>query len=159
MNLLLLSCFFGLLHPFYVSVTEINHNVQDKTLEISLRVFTDDFENTLKMYAPGLKIDLINPPKMADMDSLINKYVTKKMQIVVNGQPKMLRYIGFERVKESVWCYFEINNVETLKTLKIHNPVLYEYKKEQINMIHVVDGDKRQSRKLDNPVADWVFSF
>ncbi len=159
MNLFLLQCFFALLHPFFVSVTEIHHNNQEKTLEISLRVFTDDFENTLKMYAPGQKVDLINPPVVADMDSLINKYVTNKLRIVVNGQPKTLRYVGFERVKESVWCYFEIGQVETLQTIKIHNPVLYEYKKEQINMIHVVDGDKRQSRKLDNPEADWVFRF
>ena len=32
-----------LLHPIHVSVTEINHNAADKTLEVSVRIFTDDF--------------------------------------------------------------------------------------------------------------------
>src|SRR6476661_2375693 len=37
----------GAPHPFHVSTTEINHNATDKTLEISCRIFTDDFESCL----------------------------------------------------------------------------------------------------------------
>ncbi|MEI8059397.1 MAG: DUF6702 family protein, partial [Ferruginibacter sp.] len=33
-------------HPLFVSVTEIEHNAKDKTLEISCKIFTDDFENS-----------------------------------------------------------------------------------------------------------------
>ena len=29
-------------HPIFVSVTEIEHNNKDKTLEISCKIFTDD---------------------------------------------------------------------------------------------------------------------
>ena len=32
-------------HPLHVSVIEINHNAADKTLEISCKIFTDDFSN------------------------------------------------------------------------------------------------------------------
>jgi hypothetical protein len=35
------------LHPFHVSVVEINHNETDKTLEISCKIFIDDFEKVL----------------------------------------------------------------------------------------------------------------
>ena len=31
------------LHPYYISVVEINHNPTDKTLEISCKIFTNDF--------------------------------------------------------------------------------------------------------------------
>ena len=34
-------------HPLFVSVTEINHNAADKNLEISCKIFIDDFEKTL----------------------------------------------------------------------------------------------------------------
>ena len=34
-------------HPFYVSVTEINQNLKEKTLEISCKLFAEDFETTL----------------------------------------------------------------------------------------------------------------
>ena len=31
-----------ILHPFFISVTEINHNIKDKSLEVSCKIFTDD---------------------------------------------------------------------------------------------------------------------
>ena len=41
------------LHPIFVSVTEIEHNAKDKTLEISCKIFTDDFEKTLRLTYKG----------------------------------------------------------------------------------------------------------
>ena len=47
------------LHPFYVSVTEINQNASAKTLEISCKFFMEDFEQTLeKAYKAQLDISL-----------------------------------------------------------------------------------------------------
>ncbi|HEU4472678.1 MAG TPA: DUF6702 family protein, partial [Flavisolibacter sp.] len=44
-------------HPFYISVTEVNHNRADKTLEISCKIFADDLEETLeKSYKTQLDI-------------------------------------------------------------------------------------------------------
>lgn len=159
MNLLLLPLFLLFYHPFFVSVTEVNHNVSQKSLEISIRVFTDDFENTLRLFAPGKKVDLMNPPTGGAMDTLVKQYINARMIMEVNGKKRVMQYVGFERVEESVWMFFEIDGVPELKQLKIHDPILYEYKKEQINMVHVITGANRQSRKLDNPEADWEFKF
>jgi hypothetical protein len=156
---LLIRLFVVFFHPFFVSVTEINHNQQEESLEISIRVFTDDLENTLRMFAPGKKVDLMNPPANGAMDSLVKSYMLNKIKLEVNGAGKTMQYVGFERVEESIWAYFEIPGVPRLKKLKIKDPILYEYKPEQINMIHVISGGNRQSRKLDNPVADWEFNF
>jgi hypothetical protein len=41
------------LHPFHVSVVEINYNATDKTLEISCKIFTDDFEKVLAQNYKG----------------------------------------------------------------------------------------------------------
>src|SRR5687768_6597088 len=57
-------------HPFFVSTTEINHNAADKNLEISCRIFTDDFETTLtKAYQS--KVDLFKPKDTAAVDRYI----------------------------------------------------------------------------------------
>lgn len=156
---LIVACFTWLLHPFYVSVTEVHHNAGEQSLEISIRIFTDDLENTLRMHANGAKIDLMNPPPGGAMDSALKKYISSRLQFKVNGSARAMQYIGFERVDESIWAYFEIPQVPVLNKLGVHNPLLYEYKQEQINMIHIVNGKQRQSRKLDNPVADWEFTF
>ena len=61
-------------HPFHVSVVEIEHNTPDKSLEISCKIFTDDFEKVLaETYKT--KVDLINSPNKAAMDSLIKEKI------------------------------------------------------------------------------------
>ncbi len=44
-------------HPLYISVTEINHNAKDKILEVSCKIFTNDFETVLEKIAKT-KVDL-----------------------------------------------------------------------------------------------------
>ena len=34
-------------HPFFVSVTEINHNAKNHSVEVSCRMFYDDLERAL----------------------------------------------------------------------------------------------------------------
>lgn len=157
MNMLIWATSF-FLHPFFVSVTEIQYNKVERSLEISIRIFTDDFENTLRMANPGKKVDF-SLPETAAMDSLVSKYIRQKVQLVANDRAVPLQYVGFEKVAESVWCYFEVKTIDNLRKLHIHNGLLYEYKKEQINMHHVVNGSQRISRKLDNPTTDWEAVF
>ena len=39
-------------HPIFVSVTEIEYNAVNKTLEIGCKIFVDDFEKTLRKKIP-----------------------------------------------------------------------------------------------------------
>lgn len=147
----------GFWHPFFVSVVEVNHNKAEQSLETSIRIFTDDFENTLKLRFPGKKIDLYHPN--AATDSLINTYLKEKIHFRVDGKWCAWQYIGSERVEESTWCYLEITKVPAVKQLQIVNRLLYEYKKEQINMHHVTVNGQHQSYKLDNPASEVTFTF
>jgi hypothetical protein len=67
--------------------------------------------------------------------------------------------VGFEKEKESVYCYLEVANVPSLKKISISNSILYDFKKEQINIIHVMVDGKRQSVKIDYPQNLANFSF
>jgi len=44
-------------HPLYISVTEVNHNAKDKILEVSCKLFTNDFEAALEKMS-GAHVDL-----------------------------------------------------------------------------------------------------
>jgi hypothetical protein len=155
--LLLVVLCLGWRHPFYVSVVEIDYNQSAQTLETSVRIFTDDFENVLKTRFPGQKIDLYHTH--AATDSLISRYLQEKLQLKVNGKPVAMHYIGSERVEESTWSYFEIGTVSQVKQIDISNTLLYEYKKEQINMHHVTVGGQRKSHKMGQPDSRVLLSF
>lgn len=146
-------------HPYYVNVVEINHNTRDQNIEISVRVFTDDFEKTLRTFYPGKKVDLQSQTLYPTMEKLVNGYVWGKLALEVNGKTVNYQWLGFEVVEESVWAYFEAPFPEKIKELVVHNKLLHEYQKNQINMHHITVDEQRKSTKLDNPESKAVFQF
>lgn len=145
-------------HPFYISVTEINHNATNKTLEISCKVFIDDLEATLKKNF-HTAVDLSNAALQDRSGVLVDKYVQQHLHISANGKPAVLKFIGFEKVSESVYCYFEAAGVTAVKKLDVDNSLLQDFTQEQINIMHVTAGGRRQSTKLNFPERNASFSF
>ena len=134
-------------HPFHVSVIEINHNAADKTLEISCKIFTDDFEKILaKNYQR--KVDLINPSDKAPMDSLVKKYILSHLVISANDKP------------EAAYSYIEVENIPVLNKIGISTNIMYDQFEDQVNIMHVIVNGNRKSTKLNFPEteAEIVFS-
>lgn len=151
-------------HPFHVSVTEIEHNASDKTLEISCKLFTDDFENVLKQNYPQdavhkTKVDLINPVDKTAMDTLVKKYITSHLSILADGKPVLLTYIGFERDNEAVYGYLQGDNIINPQKIDITNKLMYDLFTDQVNLMHIKVGGKRNSIKLDYPATTSSFEF
>ncbi len=145
-------------HPFHVSVTEITHNAPEKTLEISCKIFTDDFEKVLsKNYKT--KVDLINPPNKAAMDSLVKKYIFSHLAIKANGRPVQFSYLGFENDHEAAYGYIEVSNITSLSRLDISTSVMYDMFDDQMNIFHVIVNGNRKSTKLNYPDKEAVLSF
>ncbi|MDQ6610621.1 MAG: hypothetical protein M3Y85_12460 [Bacteroidota bacterium] len=145
-------------HPFYISVTEINHNAGTKSLEISCKFFSDDLEQTLEK-AYKAQLDITLPKDKAAFDKYIPDYIAKHFSVVVDGRSLPLTYVGFEKDKESAFAYFEIGNVGTLKQMTITNSLLHDFTSQQINIMHVTVNGKRQSTKLDYPETKAAFGF
>lgn len=145
-------------HPFYVSVTEINQNAKEGSLEISCKFFADDFEQTLDADYHA-QADINATKDKATFDKLIPDYINKHLQLVADGKPVKLNYVGYETEKESAYCYFEVQGLSSVKQLDAMNSLLHDFKKEQINIMHVIVGGKRQSTKLDYPDTKASFRF
>jgi hypothetical protein len=145
-------------HPIYVSVTEIEHNAKDKTLEISCKIFTDDFEKTLRQLH-NTSIDLLNPKDKPAMEKLVSGYVVKHLLIKADGKPLALQYLGYEQQEEGIVSFYQANNIPSVKKLEITDNILFEYKKEQISLLHVTVNGNRKSTKLVNPDDKAGFEF
>lgn len=155
---LLLCKWLIFLHPFYLSVTEIRHNAGHKSLEISCRIFADDFENTLKKQS-NTTFDIIKPKDRVMVDSLIARYIRQHLQIKVDGHVVVPRYLGYKIEEDAAWCFLEAPGVVAVKKLELKDDILYEAHETQSHMIHVIVHDKRQSTKLDNPKSAASFEF
>ncbi len=145
-------------HPFYISVTEINLNSSDKTLEVSCKMFADDLEQTINKNNTS-QLDISSQKDQSKFNIYIPAYIKSHLNFSVDGKPANLSYIGFEKDKESAFCYFQVQNISSLKKIDISNSILYDFTKDQINIIHVMVNGKRQSTKLNYPDKNVSFSF
>ena len=145
-------------HPIHVSVTEINHNATDKTLEISCKLFTDDFEKVLAQIYKT-KVDLINPPDRPAMEKLVSDFIQKHLTLKIDDKPVTLSYLGYEKDNDAVYSYFQVENISAVKKINITNNILHEMFTDQINLMHVIVNGTRKSVKLDYPEKEAVFSF
>lgn len=146
------------LHPFYASVTEINHNAREKTLEISCKVFADDFEKILEdMHHTPL--DIYKPANREQLQVFMRDYLLQHLQIMLDGKPVRLSFLGYETEEQSAWCYLQVTSVEAPHRVDIDNDIFYETYHSQINIMHVMVGGKRQSTKLDYPDTKASFNF
>ena len=92
-------------HPIFVSVTEIEHNAKDKTLEISCKIFTDDFEKALRSTYKTY-VDLLKPKDKNAMNKLVADYVQKHLLIKADGKPVTLQFLGYEQDEEGIESFF-----------------------------------------------------
>lgn len=145
-------------HPIYMSVTEIEYNTKERSVEVSCKIFTDDFEKALRN-AYKAHIDLQDEKIKPAMDKFVDEYVQKHLQIAADGKPVLLKYLGYEIIEEGVYSYYRGDNISSVKKLAVKNDILFEYKKEQMNLLHVTVDGKRKSTKLDNPESNAVLEF
>lgn len=145
-------------HPLHISTTEVDFNVNEKLLEISCKIFTDDFESILaKLYKQ--KIDLSKPEMKNAMDILVKKYIFNHLKITADDQETHLSYVGFEIDHEATNIYFEVDKIQTLKKLSVYNTILYDLFDDQMSIVHLVKGSTRKSGKILYPDKTFSANF
>jgi hypothetical protein len=146
-------------HPFFISVTEIEHNAKEKTLEISCKIFTDDFEKILRQNNTSTPVDLITVKNKAAMDRIVNEYVQRHFTLKVDDRNAAMKFIGFQRQEEAVYSFFEVADIASVKKIAVTDNLLYDYKKEQVSIVHVTVGGNLKSTRMNNPDDKYVFEF
>lgn len=157
---IILVCIFlfaGKPHPFYLSVTDIKYNEKNKSLEIACKMFTNDLEGALKK-TTGKKIDIINPKDKKEVEKILYDYINKRFNLILNGKPTTLKYIGYEKEEDVIWTYMEIEKCEKPKLVTINTSLLYDFIKDQINLVSLEVGGNKQSSKVTNPSKEIKFA-
>jgi hypothetical protein len=85
--------------------------------------------------------------------------VQQHLSVAVNGKKAALQFLGYEQQEEGILSYYQVNNISDVKKIDITNNILYEYKKEQIEIIHVTVDGNRKSTRLNNPDDKCSFEF
>ncbi len=122
------------LHDFHTSLAELNYNPDTKSFEVSLRVFTDDFEKALSQ---ANQLDKFYLDKGKKHNALIESYLKEHFYLLnAKNQKEALVFYGKEMEADITWLYFEISVKKSLKGYQIHNSMFTEVFADQINMVN-----------------------
>lgn len=121
-------------HKFYTSLAQVEYNAQEKTAEVSLRIFADDLELALKRRT-GREVSL---DRTKDADRLVLAYLQDTFEIRSrDGKAKPLKWVGMELRAGVAWLYFEVEMPEGLAGARLRDHVLFELFDEQVNTVSV----------------------
>lgn len=148
----------GFKHPFYLGVIDLVYNAKEKSLQGSVKLFTNDLEGALKKVHNNT-VDLINVKNKESVTTILYDYLKKHFELKVNGKKINYKLIGFEREEEAVLMYVEFDKSETPKKIEVDNTLLHDHLKEQINIVEIEVNNSKKSLKCTNPEKNSKFEF
>ena len=152
-----LLAFTGM-HKFYVSLTDVEYNPETEALQIISRVFTDDMERLLQERFDE-DLYLLKKEEHPLADEFLEKYVTGKLKISVNGKERKLNYLGKEYENDQLVLYIEVEDVEPVERIAVENTILTDLFPEQKNVVKVEVGDKIKSLLLGSSQERGLLKF
>jgi hypothetical protein len=150
---------FSLLHPLHVSVTEIEHDEKDKTLEIMMRLFIDDTELTMRNHYKQPELDILKPTGGMTVDQMVSPYVDQHFKIFLDNKAQKVKFLGHEKDGDVFIFYLEVGNVKKWRTIQIQNDVFMDVHDDQSNLVHVTVKGAVKSMRLTKatPVDKLTF--
>lgn len=149
----------ALLHPVHISTVEVLHNPTDKSLEITCKIFWDDFEKILTKKNNNNRVDLTSEKQLEENKKLVAAYVGSHLGITIDNKSQSLVFIGFEKEDVVVYSYFEVTNIPTVQTVFITNKLMQDMFNDQTNIVHVIVKGQRKSTKLEYPNSTVKMDF
>ncbi len=127
-------------HEHYISLTQIEYNSSEKSLQITMRFFIDDLEK-----AVGGRFDknlaLATPDELKNSNVYIERYLDTKFNLWINGTQRTPNYLGKQYEDDQVFFFLEINKVENIEMVEIQNSMLMEVYEEQQNYVKLRIGE------------------
>ncbi len=148
----------SVIHPFYVSVCAIDHNVKTKSLEITFKIFTEDLESALEDQTKE-RLRLGSKDESPRAELYIKNYLERNVTLQVNGDTIAFSFVGKEIEVDEAWCYVEVAHVPSVRKLTVRNSLLMEKFEAQQNLVHVKVGGKQKSLVLWKDKKEGTVEF
>jgi len=146
-------------HPIHLSITEIDHNEKSKALQITMRIFVDDLELSIRKKVNDPELDLLEPGNGRTTDNLVRDYLMETVKLKVDKKAVKMNYIGHEIEGPAMICYVEVENIKKFTTIEVTNRVILETHDDQSNLVNVNYKDKVKSIRLTNEAPTSSVTF
>lgn len=144
-----------LAHEYYVGVFKADYYPKDQQIELTARLFTDDFEQALSAFA-GKRISL---DQASQHEQLIARYCAQKISFAGDNGKIRLQFVGVESAPDVTHVYLEASDFGQLTTLQVEIRIFFETLPGQTNIFHLRTNGKTQSAYFDKSQPNSKFSL
>ena len=125
-------------HEFHISKCIIEYAPSEKSFQIMMHLFLDDFELALSKRG-GNDLKLCTEKEKEGADEFIVDYLRENFGMTINDQLSPYNYIGKENSEDliGVWIYLEIEDVTNFDNVEIQNSLLTELFDDQNNLVQI----------------------
>ena len=138
---------FLLVHPFYISTTEIT--LKEDKHDIKIKIFRDDLEDGLRLFFDK-SISIDTKLKLEKRSSKVADYIIDKFQISVNKSKIIPSFDNYNLVNDLVEIYLSFETRGDINNIKIYNNILFDVFQVQKNVVLI---------NLENQNQSHIFSF
>ena len=146
MNFLFINILF-LLHPFYVSTTEISIN--EDMSEVKIKIFRDDLEDGLRLFH-GNSISIDSDRKLAIASEKIDEYIKNKFQLSIDMYEIDISTSRHKLINDLVEISFFFNYKDEINEINIINKILFDVYNIQKNVVLI---------NYKSKINSYIFSF
>lgn len=143
-------------HDFHVSIAQVDY--QDQSLQMTLRVFTEDLEDRLEE-SSGLDLDLGTETEHAQAPQLIEAYLRKTVGFFADKKALPMQYIGLEVEYELSYLYLEFPCARAPSRLEVVNRIFFDSFDDQSNIVNVKVGEELRSAFLSPGKGEYILEF
>lgn len=148
-----------LLHPMYVSMTNMDVDTKSGNIVLQIRIFTDDLETILhnKYNVEGW---IGTPNEHRDGKRLLREYVNERFSITVNNGEKLdLMTDSMVIIGDMMWFYMKGTYQKTIRRLEVDNRLLTDFFSNQKNLIFIGTGRDEIGRELNRKKYKFELSL
>ena len=142
--ILIVFCLGFSSHKYYVSTSLFNFT-DTNSLQITIRLFKDDFKDALKKkYSINHVLTdqiLIDSTYHSNIDNYFNYFLS----VSFDDKKNKLNFLGLENKNDMFVFYLEIENLPDFNVISFDNKLLFDLYSEQQNIIHVKKNGIKKS--------------
>ncbi len=145
-------------HDYHFGYGEIYYNKENKSLETSIKLFTDDLDKAVSK-GKSFKLNLNTEEELSNSDGYIEEYILKNVAISINKKDIEINYLGKEYEDDIIWIYLEASKVKKIKDFKIKNTLLFDTFKDQKHLLNINIDKKTKSALLEKGHSKYQLSL
>ncbi|MBC6696689.1 DUF6702 family protein [Hymenobacter puniceus] len=145
-------------HTYHASILDVRYNPAKQQLEVALKVFTDDFEKALSVGQPTpINLDQTSKPLVQQLTvALLRKSLVFGAR---PGETLPLQLLGLQKERDAHWLYFTLKAARPLTGFTLRNTLLLDQFPDQMNIVNLEAGGKKQSQLFRDGEETQKFSW